>query len=210
MSTSSTSVPSPISGVSSTLQPLHPYLRGAPLGLPFRFDVETVRRGLNFPLTTNAGPIDVLGEITGVGDYASVSAASEDVLLFGATYRCINLDALIVSKRAAGRTKDLEAVAELELIRDEKSSSTPSDSSAAQLLRPAAAARLRPPAGPAATTRTANGVTRSSPSRGPRKRQRRVAKTRSSRTCRPGKKDDVITSSLTASCARRNFLPSRL
>ena len=102
------------------LLPLHPYLRGAPRGLPFQFDVETVRRGLNFTLTTDAGPIDVLGEITGIGDYDAVLAVSEDVSLFGSIYRCINLDALIVSKRAAGRPKDLEAVAELELIRDEK------------------------------------------------------------------------------------------
>jgi len=102
------------------LTPLKPYLRGAPPGLPFRFDVETVRRGLNFTLTTDAGPLDVLGEITGVGDYDSVLAVSEEVLLYGANYRCINLDALIISKRAAGRPKDLEAIAELELIRDEK------------------------------------------------------------------------------------------
>ncbi|HUP61347.1 MAG TPA: hypothetical protein VNA69_13100 [Thermoanaerobaculia bacterium] len=109
------------------LAPLNPYLRGAPPGLPFRFDVETVRRGLNFTLTTDAGPVDVLGEITGVGDYGAVLAASEDVLLYGATYRCINLDALIVSKRAAGRPKDLEAVAELELIRDEELRKTSDD-----------------------------------------------------------------------------------
>jgi predicted nucleotidyltransferase len=102
------------------LSPLKPYLRGAPPGLPFRFDVETVRRGLNFTLSTEAGPVDVLGEITGIGDYRSVLAVSEDVSLFGSTYRCINLDALIISKRATGRPKDLEAVAELELIRDEK------------------------------------------------------------------------------------------
>ncbi len=43
---------------------LNPYLRGAPPGLPFRFDVETVRRGLNFTLSTDAGPVDVLGQIT--------------------------------------------------------------------------------------------------------------------------------------------------
>jgi len=109
------------------MAPLKPYLRGAPAGLPFRFDTETVRRGLNFTLTTDVGPVDVLGEITGVGDYAAVFAVSEDVSLFGATYRCISLDALIVSKRAAGRPKDLEAVAELELIRDEKSGATPSE-----------------------------------------------------------------------------------
>jgi len=44
---------------------------------------------------------------------------SDDVSLFGASHRCINLDALIISKRAAGRAKDFEAVAELELIREE-------------------------------------------------------------------------------------------
>jgi predicted nucleotidyltransferase len=104
------------------IAPLKPYLRGAPAGLPFHFDVETVRRGLNFTLTTDAGSLDVLGEITGVGDYGAVLAVSEDVSLYGSTYRCINIDALIVSKRAAGRPKDLEAVAELELIRDERSS----------------------------------------------------------------------------------------
>jgi hypothetical protein len=30
---------------------LHPYLRGAPPGLPFRFDEQTVTAGLNFTLT---------------------------------------------------------------------------------------------------------------------------------------------------------------
>lgn len=30
------------------LTPHHPYLRGAPSGLPFRFDFDTLRAGLNF------------------------------------------------------------------------------------------------------------------------------------------------------------------
>jgi predicted nucleotidyltransferase len=103
----------------SALLPLEPYLRGAPAGLPFKFDPETIRRGLNFTLITTAGPLDLLGELTGVGTYRDVYEASADVPLYGSTYRCITLDALIVSKRAAGRTKDFEAVAELELIRKE-------------------------------------------------------------------------------------------
>ena len=109
-----------VEGLVRALAPLHPYLRGAPAGLPFRFDVETVRRGLNFTLTTDAGPMDVLGEITGIGDYGAVLAVSEELSLYGQAYQCMNLDALIIAKRAAGRPKDLEAVAELELIRDER------------------------------------------------------------------------------------------
>ncbi len=98
------------------LAPLNPYLRGAPPGLPFRFDSETVRRGLNFTLTTSAGPVDLLGELTGIGLYRAADDRSIDVELFGRTYRCLGLGALIDSKRAAGRIKDLEAVAELEQI----------------------------------------------------------------------------------------------
>ena len=35
-----------ISRLVTALEPLQPYLRGAPPGLPFRFDVDTVKRGL--------------------------------------------------------------------------------------------------------------------------------------------------------------------
>jgi hypothetical protein len=44
-----------------------PYLRGAPPGLPFHWDTQTLRRGLNFTLTTTLGPVDLLGEIPGGG-----------------------------------------------------------------------------------------------------------------------------------------------
>jgi hypothetical protein len=98
----------------AALQPLKPYLRGAPAGLPFRFDVGTVRRGLNFTLTTGAGDLDVLGEIVGGGTWESLNAHAIDVTLFGAPLRVLDLPALIRAKRAAGRPKDLEAIAELE------------------------------------------------------------------------------------------------
>ena len=44
-----------------------PYLRGAPSGLPFRFDTQTLEGGLNFTLTTRLGDIDLLGELVGGG-----------------------------------------------------------------------------------------------------------------------------------------------
>ena len=47
------------------LAPYLSYLRGAPSGLPFRLDEETVARGLNFTLVTALGNLDLLGEVTG-------------------------------------------------------------------------------------------------------------------------------------------------
>src|SRR5689334_6632856 len=46
------------------LAPLSPRLRGAPPELPFFWDEQTVRNGLNFTLSTSSGDIDVLGEVT--------------------------------------------------------------------------------------------------------------------------------------------------
>jgi predicted nucleotidyltransferase len=110
--------------MAAALAPFEPYLRGAPAGLPFRLDPETLKRGLNFTLRTTAGDIDLLGELTGVGVFKAVYEQSLEVRLFDAEFRFINLDALIRSKRAAGRAKDLEVVAELETIRDERSRQT--------------------------------------------------------------------------------------
>jgi hypothetical protein len=102
------------------LAPIQPYLRGAPPGLPFLFDVDTIRRGLNFTLTTTLGDIDLLGEVAGGGTYDALFQESEDVALFGASCRCVSLPTLIRLKRAAGRPKDLEAIAELEALREER------------------------------------------------------------------------------------------
>lgn len=110
--------PQNIDRLAAALAPLQPYLRGAPPNLPFRFDPPTIRAGLNFTLTTTAGPIDFLGEMTGVGGYEAAFPRSSEVDLFGLRCRCIDLDALIAAKRAAGRPKDFEVIAELESMRD--------------------------------------------------------------------------------------------
>jgi predicted nucleotidyltransferase len=99
---------------------LAPYLRGAPPGLPFQWDLETLRHGLNFTLDTRAGAIDFLGEIVGGGTYESLLSDAEAVCVFGVECLCLGLERLIQVKRAAGRPKDLEAIAELEAIRDER------------------------------------------------------------------------------------------
>lgn len=101
------------------LAPLDPYLRGAPPGLPFRFDLPTLRSGLNFTLVTTKGAIDLLGEVTAGGTYEDLLPQSRLLTLFGFDCRCLDIDGLIATKRAAGRPKDLEAIAELEALREE-------------------------------------------------------------------------------------------
>jgi hypothetical protein len=109
--------------LAAALQPLQPYLRGAPPGLPFHFDVDTIKRGLNFTLRTAAGDLDLLGEATGGGTYDDLLAHSEVRELLDVECKFVDLETLIRLKRAAGRPKDFERIAELELLWKERLSS---------------------------------------------------------------------------------------
>ncbi len=102
------------------LAPYQPYLRDAPAGLPFSWDERTIWRGLNFTLTTSLGAVDLWGEITGGGDYDNLQPHSVPIQLYDIECLCLGLERLIQVKRAAGRPKDLEAVAELEAILEEQ------------------------------------------------------------------------------------------
>ena len=112
--------PANIERLVSALRPHAPNLRGAPPGLPFVWNEATVERGLNFTLTTTIGDIDLLGEIVGGGDYEALSSHTVGIDIFGYRCRCLDLPALIRAKRAAGRPKDLEVLAELEALADER------------------------------------------------------------------------------------------
>jgi hypothetical protein len=99
----------------------NPYLRGVPPGLPFIWDRATLTRGMNFTLVTSLGDIDLLGEISGGGTYEELSAGAVELQIFRTRCLCLSLPQLIRAKRAAGRPKDLEALAELEAIEEEGS-----------------------------------------------------------------------------------------
>lgn len=105
--------------LASALAPYSPYLRGAPPGLPFRWDVDTIRRGLNFTLTTTVGILDLLGEVTGGGNYEDVLPFTTRLNVFGTETVCADLPTLIRLKRAAGRAKDLAILADLEALLEE-------------------------------------------------------------------------------------------
>ncbi len=112
--------PENIARLAAAITLYSPYLRGAPLGLPFRFDAATIQRGSNFTLTTSLGDLDLLGEITGGGGYADLLPDSIKLVIFGVECWCLGLERLIHVKRAAGRPKDFEAIADLEAILEEE------------------------------------------------------------------------------------------
>jgi hypothetical protein len=96
-----------------------PYLRGAPAGLPFIFDAATLRRGLNFALTTSAGYVDLLGYLIGGGSYEELLPNATQIEAFGFRCDCLTVQQLIWATRAAGNPKDLQTLAELEVIEEE-------------------------------------------------------------------------------------------
>jgi len=106
-----------LDALSAALADLRPTLRGAPADLPFRFDAATLQAGLNFTLSTPLGPINLLGEVAGIGGYESAVRLSDSYEIHGCVVRVLSLDGLIASKKAAGRKKDLDHLRELEELR---------------------------------------------------------------------------------------------
>lgn len=104
----------------AALKPWNPYLRGVPPGLPFRWDEATVHAGLNFTLTTDRGDVDLLGEVSGGGSYEQLLPFTQEATAFGVTCQVVTLEKLILLKRAAGRPKDLQVIAELQALLEER------------------------------------------------------------------------------------------
>jgi len=112
--------PENIRNLVSALKDHQPYLRGAPPGLPFTWDEPTVLAGLNFTLATDVGDLDLLGEVTGGGSYEKLLPFSEEMKAFNVRCRFVTLERLIQLKRAAGRPKDLEVIAQLQALLEER------------------------------------------------------------------------------------------
>ncbi|MFN6208572.1 MAG: hypothetical protein ACK49R_19290 [Planctomycetota bacterium] len=111
--------PQNLKKIVAALDGIQLYYRGTPAGLPFRWDEKTLEQGLNFTFTSSQGDIDLLGEVAGGGTWETVKPFTENVEIFGVTVPVVSLTKLIELKRAAGRPKDFESIAELEAIRDE-------------------------------------------------------------------------------------------
>jgi hypothetical protein len=102
----------------SAFAPFDPRLRGFPENLPFVWDEKTLQNGTNFTLQTTIGEIDMLGEVPGIGSFEQVYKESVSAKLYNCDVRVLTLEGLINAKKAAGRTKDLLVLPELEALKE--------------------------------------------------------------------------------------------
>jgi hypothetical protein len=106
------------SALHTALAPLHPVHRLTPQRLPFTFDEKLVPNLRNLYLPTDAGQLDCLGEVAGVGDFAAASQRSIQLQLPFGECRLLDIDALIAAKQAIGRRHDWQTIAQLRAIKE--------------------------------------------------------------------------------------------
>jgi hypothetical protein len=105
--------------LASALRELRATPRGAPAGLPFQLDEQTLKAGDSFTFSTKLGDLDIIGTPAGTDGYPQLEANAEDVEVDGMTVRVASLDDLMRMKRSAGRPKDLIQLEWLAALRDE-------------------------------------------------------------------------------------------
>ncbi len=106
--------------ISGALDGLNPCHRMTPQRLPFTLE-QAQKGGLkNLYLGTDWGQLDCLGEIKGLGRFQECLPLSQVIRISGLEIRILTLDALIEAKRAMGRPRDLQAVLELQALRQKR------------------------------------------------------------------------------------------
>lgn len=94
----------------------HAFLRGGEPGLPWVLDARALRTNPVLTLRTDHGDIDIMDRVAGVGAYSDVLSSSIEVTVDELQFRALDLPALLNSKRAAGRVRDLQQLPELEAL----------------------------------------------------------------------------------------------
>lgn len=101
----------------ANLADLNPVHRMTPQRLSFLDNPAEGTTLRNLYLDTDLGQVDLISEVTGVGDLAEVAKEAVEAVIFGTAYRVLSLDKLIQAKRALGREKDILGERELLAIK---------------------------------------------------------------------------------------------
>jgi hypothetical protein len=112
--------PQNIARLVAALAPLHPRPRGFPPDLPFVFDERTVQLGSNFTLEIGPESLDLLGAMSAIGGYEQVIGGAAEATVGSRAVKVLSLEQLIATKTAAGRTKDLATLPELQATLERK------------------------------------------------------------------------------------------
>lgn len=97
---------------------LHPYHRLTTEKLPLETTHSSLADLKNLYLHTDLGTLDCLSEIAGVGSFQTVLKQSVIAHFAYGDFRFLTLDALIATKMAVGRERDLLAVRHLLAIKE--------------------------------------------------------------------------------------------
>lgn len=71
----------------------------------------------NLYLDTDLGQLDCISYVQGVGSFDSVKAKSKPRVINNKQYKVLQIDDLILSKKSLNRTKDAQAIKQLEAIK---------------------------------------------------------------------------------------------
>ena len=112
--------PEQIEKLRKCLKDFHPKHRMTPKKLPFLDHPEDTAETKNIYLETDLGVLDVISQVTGVGEYSRIAAQAVEIQIYGKKCKVISLEDLIVSKLAMGRDKDKAVVNELKAIKDQE------------------------------------------------------------------------------------------
>ncbi len=103
------------------LEGTHPCVRAGKGIVPLeQYEASRLAQLKNLYLKTDLGELDLLSNITGVGDYEEVQRHSIEIEIFGFTCKILDIDTLIKAKQAMNRPKDQQAIFELKAIQEKQ------------------------------------------------------------------------------------------
>jgi hypothetical protein len=114
--------PAQIEKLRAALKDLHPRHRMNPNFKPsFLTEPKDLSNLRNIYLETDLGVLDVISEVTEVGEFEDVKRNSVEIELFGHKCKVISFKDLIKTKEKMGRPKDKLVVAELKALQRQSS-----------------------------------------------------------------------------------------
>lgn len=106
--------------IEAAVHDLHPVHRLTANKLPLAMTRGSFGSMKNLYLQTDLGKLDCIAEVSGVGRFNEVIRQSEIARFSYGTFRFLKLDALIASKKAVGRERDLAALRQLLAIKEKQ------------------------------------------------------------------------------------------